>query len=158
MRIGEQVVEHVGVEGNLLRHLLAEFVALEHLAVLLAVSRPEGHLGSVPLNVAALLVLFDPPAAGREGVGIAVDDVGDDLDGGLAETNLPQLRKGVSLAQPLQVFGRKAFATAGQLQFVGLTDVEHIHTAHGRILYAHATMFLSKRRRLLVGSEWFGLP
>lgn len=50
VRIGEQVVEDAGVEGDLLRHLLAEFVAFEHLAVLLAVREPELDPRGVPLK------------------------------------------------------------------------------------------------------------
>jgi len=51
VRIGEQVVEDAGVEGDLLRHLLVEFVAFEHLAaVLLAVREPELDLRGVPLE------------------------------------------------------------------------------------------------------------
>ena len=50
MRIGEQVVEGAGVEGDLLRHLLAELVAFELPAVLLTIRKPKFGLRGVPLK------------------------------------------------------------------------------------------------------------
>ena len=75
VRIGVEVVEDVGVEDGLLRQLLAELVAFDDLATLLAVREEELDTLGVELPLAALLVLLDLPAVGQEGVGIAVDDM-----------------------------------------------------------------------------------
>ena len=72
--VGEQVVEDVRVQHGLVGQTLTELVALDVLATLLAVVEVELDLRRVEGELAALLVLFDFPAVGHEGVGIAVDD------------------------------------------------------------------------------------
>lgn len=75
VRVGEQVVEDVGVHDGHVRQLLAELVAFDALAVLLAVGQVELHQRGVEIERAALGVRFDFPAVGHERVGIAVDDL-----------------------------------------------------------------------------------
>jgi hypothetical protein len=100
--VGQQIVEDVSVHDGHVHQLLAELVALDGLAVLLTVGQIELDGRGVEDKLTALLVHFDFPAVGQEGVGVAVDDVGayalsfDELgDFGLHATG--------RLAKPLEV-------------------------------------------------------
>ena len=81
VRIGQQVVKDVGVQDGLVRQLLAELVALDPFAVLLAIVKVKRDLDGVPLERTALPVLLNRPAVGDKRLRVAVDDVlgGDDF-------------------------------------------------------------------------------
>jgi hypothetical protein len=71
VRILEQVVEQIGVEGILALQLLAEVVA-----VLLLLGKVERDLGGVSsVELATFLVLLDVPAVWDKRLGIEVDDM-----------------------------------------------------------------------------------
>jgi len=73
VRMGEQVVEDVGVQDGLVRQLLEELVALDPPAVLLAFVEVECHIGGVPLEHATLPVLLNLPAIEATRLLVAVD-------------------------------------------------------------------------------------
>ena len=75
MRMGEEVVENVRVQNRLPSQFLAEFVALDGLAILLQIREVEPHLLGVPLEKTTLLMILHPPSLGDERVGVAVDHV-----------------------------------------------------------------------------------
>lgn len=130
--IGEQVVKNVSVQDRLAGKFLAEIVAFHHVAVLLTFGAEELHKRDVQLEMSALLVLFDFPAVGDEGVGIAVDDVFHRGDGGLLAEHAPNVGKDTSLAKLLDLVVRIVCTTKRHLEFVGLTNIEH-KVAHGCI-------------------------
>lgn len=74
-RMLEQKVKDIGVEHGLVHQLLAEFIALDVLAVLLVLGEMKSNLCRIPLQLTLLLVALQLPTFGQEGVGIAVDDV-----------------------------------------------------------------------------------
>ena len=79
----------------------------------------------VPLERTALLVLLDRPAVGDEWVGIAVDDVFDDSDGSLSAQDTTYFGENLALAETLDVVIVEVRAAEGQLEFVGLANIEH---------------------------------
>ncbi len=93
MRMGKQIVKNVRVQNWLVLHLLAEFVATEALTVLLTFGEPESVLLGilVPLELAALLVLLNPPTVRSEWFGVEVDDMLGHRDQGVAEEDLAEL-------------------------------------------------------------------
>ncbi len=78
--MSEEIVEDIGVEHGLGSKLLAELVAPDDLVTNLVRREVEVDLGRIPRQLATFAVLFHFPAVRREGVGIAVDDVANDLD------------------------------------------------------------------------------
>ena len=133
--VGEQVVEDVGVQDGLARQLLAELVAFEHLAILLAVCEEELDLFRVELPLAALLVFLDGEATlgpRIERVGVAVNEVfgHDQLDVSLPQT--ADVGNVVALAQPVNV-GEVGDAVADNrlLEFGGEANIER-DFAHNR--------------------------
>ena len=88
VRVGEQVIEDIGVENGFAVQRLSELVALDILAVLLTFVEVELDFRRVPFertaSVAGLLVLFDFPTVRNERVGIEINDVAFDHDLGRA--------------------------------------------------------------------------
>ena len=85
----QEVVEQIGVVYGLASQLLAEFVAFDVLAILLAVREVERDLGSVPFELAALEVLFYLPVIRQVGVGVEIDDRCLDCVGNRLHRNSP---------------------------------------------------------------------
>lgn len=101
--VGEEVVQDIGVHDGHVRKRIAELVALDGLAALLTVGQMEQHLRGVEVELAVLLVLFDFPAVGHEGVGGTVDDVAGGA-GALDELGDLGLQAAGRLAEAFQVF------------------------------------------------------
>lgn len=102
----EQVVEDIGVEDGLLRQLLAELVAFGDTAAFLVAREEELDLFGVELPLATLLVFLDGEAIVGpriEGVGVAVDDVLDYIDGRVSAEDDLHISEDIALAQPLDV-------------------------------------------------------
>lgn len=78
--IREQVVKHVRVQARLVRKPLLQLSALDRPAVLLFLFLVEQDLRRIERVQAAFLVTLEPPAVRDERRGVAVDDVGHDLD------------------------------------------------------------------------------
>lgn len=97
----EQVVKDIGVKDRLALKLLAELVAIDVLATLLALRQVELDLVGVELPLSALLVLLDGPTIGNDGVGVEVDDVGESA---LFTDELRDSRC-VTLSYPGRIFG-----------------------------------------------------
>lgn len=154
VRVGEQVVEDVGVEhrGALFRQLLAELVALDVLAARLTFREVEGVLLGffVPLERAALLVLLDRPAIGNEGLRIAVDYVFDDVDGGVAEQDLLELTELVAFAGRVNQLLRPAVACERHLEFGGETNIER------KVAHSFSPLRMSPFGQVRIGAS--GLP
>lgn len=133
VRVLQEVVEDVGVQHGLLRQLLAELIALDVLPVLLAAREIELHLRGVPLQRSALLVFLHRPSVffpRIERVGVAVNDVLDDVDGRVAAKDAAHVREDVALAKTLDVVVAEVRTSERQLEFVGLANIEHQIVAH----------------------------
>jgi len=124
VRIGQQEVQHVGVQDGLARHLLAELVALDVLAALLPFREVQGvFLGFlVPRERTALLMLLDRPAIGGEGLRVAVDGVFHHRDGSVAEEDLAELTELVAFAGRVNQLFRPAVACERRFEFGGETN------------------------------------
>ncbi len=103
-----EVIKDVGVEDGLVGELLAELVAFDDLVPLLLVRQEELDLLAVDeevvsvagdLHVALLLVLFDVPSVGQEGVGVAIHDVVNDTDLSTAKKDVAHLAKVVAFTE-----------------------------------------------------------
>jgi len=120
VRIGEQVVQHVRVEYVPGLELLAEFVALDGAAILL-LCEVKRDLGGVPLQLAALDVLFHAPALGQERIGVAVNDVPLGYDFGAAVNQVQNPGPVIELAEKRHVVRREELGLQPLHQLVGLT-------------------------------------
>jgi len=134
--VSEQVVEDVGVERGLFRELGAELVAPDHLAVLLVLGEVEVDLlPLVPVELpSVLLVLLDPPAIAREGIGVAVDEMTDNRHLSVATHDGKHLCEDATFTHLLDVRVGIASAAASKLELVGLTDIEHELRVHDFVL------------------------
>ena len=133
VRVLQEVVEDIGVQHRLLRHLLAELVAFDDLPVLLAACEVEFHLRSVPLEGAAFLVFLHRPPVFLprvERVGVAVNGVLDDGDGSVAAQDAAYISEDIALAETLDVVVAEVRTAERQLEFVGLANIEHQIVAH----------------------------
>ncbi len=101
VRIGEQVVENVGVQDWLARKFLAELVAFQHIAAPLTFREEELHLRNVPFEMTAFMVFLDPPAFGHEGIGVTVYNVFHRRDGGVATEDITNVSEDIAFAESL---------------------------------------------------------
>ena len=132
----EQVVEDIGVQDGLARQLLAELVALDDPAILLAAREEELDLFRVELPLAALLVLVHRPAVFGprvERVGVAVDDVLDLRDDRAAEQDLAELTELVAFTGRVNQLLRPIVACERHFEFGSETNIER-KVAHSFLL------------------------
>ncbi len=157
--VREQVVEDIGVEDELLRQLLAELVAFDDLAILLAAGEEELDLFGVELPLAALLVFLDGEAIFGprvEGVGVAVNDVLDLRDDRVAEQDLAELTELVAFTGRVNQLLRPVVACERHLEFGSETNIER-EIAHSFLL-VRMSPYYGTTTRLPAGSLGEGLP
>ena len=129
-RVGQQVVQHVGVQGGLIREFLAQVAAHDDATVLLTFVQVELDPLGIPLQLTALLVALHIPAIGDEGVGVAVDHVLDDLDRVEWEVGI-----GEEFENPPPLLILLACEPIGPANnFVGLAARELLSLTHDRVL------------------------
>ena len=140
VRIGEQVVENVGVQDWLARKFLAEFVSPD--AILFLGGGEVERVGlpsDVPFELAAFMVFLDPPTIWHERIGVAVDDVFHHRDGRVTEDHPTDIGKDIALAEPFDFLVSPVPTAKRRFEFASLINVEH-EIAHGCISF-FATVF-----------------
>lgn len=106
VRILQEEVQEIGVEHVLSNELLAKLVAFDALAVLLTIVEVELEFPWVKLPLTTLLVFFHLPIIRKEGIGVEVDGVIDDLDLTAPELNLTNLSQKLGvLKQSIELRG-----------------------------------------------------
>jgi len=75
-------------------------------------------------------MFLDRPAIGSDGLRVAVNGVLHHRDGSVAEQDAADIGEDVALAKPLDVVVAVIRAAEGQLEFVGLANIEHQIVAH----------------------------
>ncbi len=135
VRMGEQVIENIGVQYWLHCQRLAEFVSIDPLSVFLPLVEIERHAFGAPLECTAFLVLLDIPAVRDERLGVAVDHMLGDDDFGVAESHPTHLGDVVASYQPIKV-GNVGDSVAGKslLNLVSQADIES-NLTHGSLLF-----------------------
>ncbi len=132
VRMGEEIVEHVGVEHGLRSELAAELIALDDSVTNLVRGEIEVDLGLVPRQLATLAVLFHFPAVGREGVGVAVDEMTNDRDFATASDEREKLTELVlAVRESCEIFGFPPHLAGsnGELVYKSYADVRRC--SHG---------------------------
>ena len=81
-----------------------------------------------------------------EGVGVAVDDVLNDIDERVSAEDAAHISEDITLAQPFDVIVVPVRAAERQFEFVGLANIEH-KVAHSCSPFLFATMFVIERCR-----------
>jgi hypothetical protein len=130
MRVGKQIVEHIGVEDRLAREFLTKLVALNAVATLLLVREIKRNLGCVPIERTALLVFLHLPTIWDKRVGVEINDVFDGEDAGVSGENFAKLEENIALAYPLDFVGTESAPLKCPHQIVGEITIEP-QIAHG---------------------------